>query len=103
MKIYMRDLPENYTPARPQPTPCGLNQNQQPIYPQRHAMRRFKHNPTGLGLSNIEELLDTIYSLKNNHNGLGLKVERVGDESEMSSLLEQITDMMNTGAQYEIK
>lgn len=84
--MYARDIPENYTPASPVMGACGIPPMAQ--RGPRRMMREFRQNPSGLGMNNIEMMMDMLYAIKHNENGKGVEIERVGDESEMKKLLD---------------
>lgn len=71
-KIFMRNIPENYTPAKKS---CAGN----PMY-FNHAMRMFRGRPSGLGMNLVSEMMDNMFEALHNENGKGVEVERVGDD-----------------------
>ena len=88
VKMYMRDLPENYIPAEPEGMCGGINKMKFGC-----SMKRYVKNPGGLGMNNISDLMDALFAAEHNDNAKGVQVERVGNESEMKKIVEPALDM----------
>ena len=87
MKMFINALPPNYTPAKPM-SGCGPNAVMKGF---KCTARNFAQKPSGLGMNMLGEMMDAMFAAKHNERAKGVEIERVGKESEMNQLLENIS------------
>ena len=90
MKMFMRTLPQNYTPAKPLPGSCTDMQSRGlPCF-----AKQFNQRPSGLGLNILNEIASNRFESEHNRLGKGIEIERVGKESDMNRLLREVKDII---------